>query len=795
MSKSIGARVISLHLLIYMSNSKQITGKQLQFKLTDAEIDYFKLQEEYFQPDFEVKKYTPAITEGQHVVLPAEFEFKKVETVVFNMQVGKGKTTLCYDLIEQFDDEKYCVIVCSPFIKLVQKDYEEIKERVEQIYTSPGGDIKGRPIKVFKYDEVGMLNDWGVMMKDVAPTFHTVHVMTVNCLLGNSGSDEFEQAFSKSDYLQQLITANREAGKRVVIVVDELHESIGNFKPTLIPNLMKWKGLVDKVIISSATFTPATVPVIKAFALLTDSNISMFESAREKNAVQAKIHLHVCNPIYNTDGYLPYINQIVKQYRDEGKTVDIISYSKKLAEKIYENKGEFDTLSFNSSDSKLLTADTEDVYTDGFNNIGTTFKTGVNITNPDGVLVVVFPSPDLYTALKYYGIFHDGIPAVIQAIGRLRNGGDIHLLLSEPECLIGKAEDYPSEINSKAFATHLPVNNSYDITVTAHEKLIEDLRVPIQDMERGIFEEPTEDKRVLKKHFGFWYPNLHEYLLTDSLIEAMKHENVSFGGLIAPYVIWSCFYNQFINATLSSIHYYGKPYTVIQISEDKAGDVFSTILRQNSKQIEEQGYRKSIDSIASLLSKNKEGKEIRFDIRGQIVLPSELVNKKSALLKIAMDEVLSICAGEVLSLTKHEYLKSCVIEAEKSKKQSDVVKAYKEVASYGETFIKWLTEKSISDNGQLLYDKELYTQMKSDFVRKVIGAIKAIKKSDIVFKNKAISLIQDNVADQKKAVFALFVNLFAEALPPARDIKGKKHFAWQPIPKPVITPYSGLVLL
>jgi hypothetical protein len=303
------------------------------FTLIHSPIDYFKLEESYFKPDFNVTKHLSKLSPGQYFVLGNIFKPDDKETVVFNLQVGQGKTTLCYDLIEQYEKKGYCVIVCSPYIKLVNKDYEEIKLRVEKKSTS--GLVKGTIPKVFRYDDVNVLNHWGDLMKDVVAYTHTVHVMTINCLLGNPGNNAYEQAFSKQDYLKELIDVANWKGQKVVLFIDEIHESIGNFSPLLIPNLLKWNGLVNKVFIASATFTPATIPVIKAFSLLTDKNIRIFETERIKNKTQADIHLHICNvPLYPVSEYEKMIKDQIKQYQQAGKNVNVITGIKSTAENI-----------------------------------------------------------------------------------------------------------------------------------------------------------------------------------------------------------------------------------------------------------------------------------------------------------------------------------------------------------------------------------------------------------------------------------------------------------------------------
>lgn len=134
--------------------AKAVSGNSqvnVPFSLIHTPIDYFSLETSYFPTPFQTTKNLYNLKAGEYFSLKkhhANFDYDKKETVVLNFQVGQGKTTLCYDLIAQYEKKGYCVIVCSPFIKLVNKDYQEIKARVDIKSTS--GLVKGVIPKVFK---------------------------------------------------------------------------------------------------------------------------------------------------------------------------------------------------------------------------------------------------------------------------------------------------------------------------------------------------------------------------------------------------------------------------------------------------------------------------------------------------------------------------------------------------------------------------------------------------------------------------------------------------------------------
>jgi hypothetical protein len=755
------------------------------FSLIHTPIDYFKLEESYFKPDFNVTKHLSKLTTGQYFTLGSNFKPDDKETVVFNLQVGQGKTTLCYDLIEQYEKSGYCVIVCSPYIKLVNKDYEEIKKRVEKFVVTGG--IKGYNQKVFRYDDVNSLNHWGDLMKDVAAHTHTVHVMTINCLLGNPGNNAYEQAFNKQDYLKDLIDVAKRKGQKVVLFIDEIHESISNFSPSLIPNLLKWNGLVNKVFIASATFTPATVPVIKAFSLLTDKNIRIFETERIKNKTQADIHLHVCSvPVFPVSEYEKIIKDQIKQYQQSGKNVNIITGIKATAENIAESdvfskvyKSEPGIGNFSVNEINLLTGDTEIGYKKGQNNIGTTFKTGINIDASNDVLFVVFPNLSR-NATEYYGTFSDGITSIIQSIGRLRNGGEIHLFINDPKSLIGNKQDYDLIFENRDFATHLPVNELYEELKIKYESGVKRISNEIAEMEKGFIYSKSINVEVLKKQFGFHYPNEHEYFLSDGQSFALRHDNFSFGRLLAPYVMWACNNDQFINGTLKTITFHSK--ASISLNKSNAETTFNKILGQHTSTLKGVGFRESIKDIGKFLSKaendNGETELLNYNIDGKPTTTGEMIGRKPAYLNALAKTTFKICTDSKFPDTKEEYINACINEAQRSKtsRADDLIKGFSDLGSLKLDFINRVKSsiKVENNSNYILSDNDAIID--DSFFNKAMAVIETLKEHDSLIKFKAVSFMQDNFPgkDKKKRVYKLFADLFLH-LGSKKQIDNKQH--------------------
>ena len=79
-------------------------SQNLNFQLQHLPIDYFKLKKAYFKPYCNVNKELITLPAGEkYIKYPKHLknlDLEKKETIVFNFPVGKGKTTLCYDLIK-----------------------------------------------------------------------------------------------------------------------------------------------------------------------------------------------------------------------------------------------------------------------------------------------------------------------------------------------------------------------------------------------------------------------------------------------------------------------------------------------------------------------------------------------------------------------------------------------------------------------------------------------------------------------------------------------------------------------
>jgi hypothetical protein len=775
-----------------------INPTAVKFKLSNQSIDFFELKQSYFPAPFKVIKPAISLNSGQYFSLAnnSQYFFNPAkETTALNFQVGQGKTTLCYNLIEEYYKKGYVVIVCSPFIKLIEKDYDEITRRVAPKPSVSSKGIKGTPKVVFNYLDVAKKDNFQEYLSDTAAVLYSIHIMTINCLLGNSGDNELEQSFFKRNYIQNLLDITK--NKKVVLFFDEIHEAVHNFNSLLIPNLLKWKGRIEKIFIASATYTPATIPVIKAAALLTDNNIQILESQRVKNLPQnqANIHLHVADfPYKNGHNYSKLICSEIKKYQTNNTPINIITGTVALAKKILDQKlftVKIDSISkirksYSPTTVNVLTGEKNITYQQGQNNIGTTFKTGVNLINANDVLFVILP----FIGYNNYGIFSDGISAIIQSIGRLRNGGELHIFMNAPEFLAGQQNDYDTFFNALPVQSHLLVNNSYDEVNKQYVKNINAIKDEIVLMESNLSIATTNNIVPEKERFGVWYPNLTEYYLKSSSSVILKHDNCSFGRLLSPYILWACIHDQFINATLRNITHYSIPVPKHNINKNSAYKVFADIAKKHIAQNNSISFRDAVNNIDAYLGHDNDGNgnniAVKFvDEAGKEYTISEIIRRNATYSEQAINALYKCCNGNDFPFGKDDkigYLNACISEAQKNIRPNarNVIEEYAKLGEINSRFQK-LYEQELIDFGS---DKYFPVNRKDEilddgFIAEAIQIIENVQQQDTVLKSAAFRILQNT---SYTSVFNFFQNLSFDK-PTSRQVKVKNKLCYQVKPK------------
>lgn len=542
-------------------------------KLNKTERDFFKIPvDDLIGRGLTATKTAIDLGECNHITIDLlashGFDQDKKETTVLNFPTNSRKSTLFYDLIEQYADrDDAIVIVCSPFIKLVEKDFVEIKRRV--------GD------QILRYDERDELyvgSDY-VSIKPQVQRFK-VHVMTVNCLLQNPGSSSRETSDKKQEYLSALLRYAREDGKKVFLFIDEIHESVHNFHIEFLPHLAKWRERLHKVFVASATFTVGSYVVLQHLARFTNKRISVFESPRNRELQnRASLTIHMVNEQYRDTNLEPLecLHNILESWEKKGSPgpVNILTGHRNLASQLNSKKNpqslttKFPTLNF----KLLISGEGNTEFEPGGNHLGTLFKTGVNIEEPDNLLVIILPYtsqlPERTNKLPY-GIFTDGIPSLVQALGRQRNGGECHVIMSRPaftiegtELRIGRGAKSFYDSTSEAYKSQL---DQYRELVTDYKNKVEELGDHIKFL-RG-----TADG---VQGIGSYYPSLQDYLLERSS-ESIVRGSLSGGKGLSTYMLWAACNDQFEGVKLTVINYW-KPKEVLIELTDKPEENWATI--------------------------------------------------------------------------------------------------------------------------------------------------------------------------------------------------------------------------
>ncbi|OOG76933.1 DEAD/DEAH box helicase family protein [Flavobacterium sp. A45] len=494
--------------------------------------------------------------------LQDQISLEHQNTIVVNAGVGNGKSYAIIQTIKRFyeDEQDYLIFVASPFVSLVEQYYQEILDKT---------DIPDS--QIYKYNFIGETSD-------INPIGRKIQIITVNTLLGNPGEDAFINSEKKRIYLNSLISHCQRNDTKAVFIYDEIHDAYHNFKEKYVFSLWKWKNIIHKNIILSATYCEASKVVIEYLAELTDNKIQIIECARTRFLEkQSSLHLHYdhARKYSNTLGSLI---GVVEDIIDRGLNIDILCYSKKLAEEICINKtsgvGELLFKKYGSNINKCVSDLTDNQRTErGIPksryrkdkiNVGTNFKTGVSIEKENHAFVIIFPPNGTKNEFKnYYGIFSGGTNSIVQALARKRAKGEIHIILPKPDEFDYDTLPFTEGIKKEAFETCYNLVQKHNETTNSHSKvkyntlnsqdtLLENfysntLRANIQDT----FEHIESTNRENKVRLDF--PEYKLFKLNDGENYLAQKYKI-FGGDLSAYITYGAFTNQFINCNLTYIN-------------------------------------------------------------------------------------------------------------------------------------------------------------------------------------------------------------------------------------------------
>lgn len=523
---------------------------------TDFPIEFKEINPEDF-PHFEVgEKIIISPNEEGYITgnLIPRINLDEKNTVLINAGVGQGKTHSVIEIVKHYyERSEYLIFIASPFVSLVEQYYNDIID-------------KGIPeTSVFRYEILGneTTGDY---------TSHRVHIVTANCLLGNPGEDAFINSWVKRQYLNTLADTCRRNNRKVVFIYDEIHDTIHNFKEKYIFNLWKWKETIHKNFIVSATYNEASKVVIEYLAELTTNKIQIIESQRSRfRERQSDLILHY-NPAYFYKNNNEDIANVFRELVSRNMEIDVLCYSKTLAESIVFDKYEGISkelhkkyTEINNCTSELINGHRPDRaipqnrYNNNKCNVGTNFKTGISIHKENHALVIIMPPRSSKMPFQNLsGIFSTGNNSIIQAIARKRKKGEIHIILPRPTEF--SYETLPFEGEKK-----LAFINLYDAIKfhKAPEKNVRYMPLTNQRQELQSFYQNTLRANVeveiskvnnlnREDKVRLLFPEYKLFLLEDGE-DYLASEIPFFGGDLSAYITYSAITNQFINCNLKGI--------------------------------------------------------------------------------------------------------------------------------------------------------------------------------------------------------------------------------------------------
>jgi len=535
-------------------NNIETKDEPIRFRFFNKEDDFkeeeFDITDSYLEQD--EKGYV-----SQGIVNKVTEDFTTKNSVVINSAVGQGKTTAIFELIEKYYKETDDLIfVVAPFRDLVEKYVSKLNEILDVEVTSIF-DIE----KIDKDDREKEAKILRLIRKS------RVQVLTVNLLLRDAGDFYFQNKI-KSEYLDKLIGLANSKEKQAYLFMDEIHSSINSFTQENIFQFFKFNQIIQKIFYLSATYSERSLMVIKTLASLTDKKIQLLSSNRNPRKSFANLYLHITSKRYSknkTKTLKEILENIITDSVNKDEPINILTYSKDLAKSIVKHtklepieESLFYVFAVNGVENKLNlvvsenNSKTSNDFDENKYNIGTTFNTGIDISN--GTYIIIMP--DIYAIQNNkseYGVFSEGSDAIIQAIGRMRGEGNIHIVLGKSKNLIHK-----SYIGFGDFQKFFKLNNNH-------------FHMPFfQNEERNILKKAyfSKKKKVKDqisqfevissengKKFPIRFPTYPEWIFKEGS-RYLYFNYLYFGKQITPFVIWASLHNQFQNCSLTSISFH-----------------------------------------------------------------------------------------------------------------------------------------------------------------------------------------------------------------------------------------------
>jgi len=483
-------------------------------------------------------------------------------TVVINAGVGQGKSYTIIDMATKYAvDDKYIVIIAVPFKSLIEQYYQECSNKYPEDKI-----LNTLEFKDLISPSLGK-SGYGYVPENFEVYDYDIHIMTINALVGNSGESLLFQAKERVIYFDKLREYCEDSNKEIILIFDEIHDGLYNFKERYLYKLWNFQGLIHKIFILSATFNEASKEVIKYLSEFTDRKIQLIESERliiPKKQSRLHLNFYVEKQIQKEEKLIELISKLIKN----DDNFDVLLYSKKQAIKILEEGYYIDSEDIIEVGSLLgwYMNKINLCYTDLFNNkankkydesktnIGTNFSTGISIKKENHSFIVILPKELSIEYLDNKGVFTNGCNSIIQALARQRVVGDIYIFLPQPvgielsslpysqsknEFIYSEFEEYKN--HSKDLVNYSNINKQDQLL----KKVYKTLSAQVSKGTRTILETDRTGMNRLN------FPTQEIFNLEKG--EKYLSQNF-FGGDISSFVFWSSICNQFLNCKLQSIN-------------------------------------------------------------------------------------------------------------------------------------------------------------------------------------------------------------------------------------------------
>lgn len=508
--------------------------------IVQSEIIYKQINPEDFRESgYTVQKEIISPTEQGYI----STEIKEIvnrssqskETVIINAGVGQGKTRTIMELAKAYYESGYVLVFAVPYKSLIDQ------------YCSELGILGVSRDSISDYRDI----DSGVITPQDASQLN-IHLLTINAILGNPGEDFIQQSQKKIEYINLTIKRCETQEKKVVLILDEIHDGIHNFQEKYIFNLWKWRNIINKIFAVSATYNEASKVVLKYLAELTENKIQIIESERIKiEEKQSELFLMLYyKPNYDFEElcFLSFFKELLHRNRK----VNILSYSQTISENIIKGSiGKLLEEKYGKSSLNLCTSKTNNKFDIAKCNIGTTFSTGINVKGNDSAFVIILPHKQAYSG-RNLGIFSSGINTLIQAIARVRDKSEVYIITPPPEYLINPPNNHAnydtlvrllhSFNNIQGRNLYQDLNNQKQLIENTYVQIRNNVQAEIEYLETTRF----KDEPTLR------FPCLENFILSDG--EKVLSDNYDiFGKNLSIYTFWAAFNDQFLNCRLKGI--------------------------------------------------------------------------------------------------------------------------------------------------------------------------------------------------------------------------------------------------